>query len=97
MTAKTSDITDALDFAGLAELAYRRTDREGGYLSEVWDITLPDEETTVRLCDDDGQIILIVFTGGRAMLVAGEAKFSGALASPTFVAAALEQIIADYS
>lgn len=91
-----SQITEALDFAGLSEVAYRRTELEGG-IGEIWDITLPDEDTTVRVCEDDASVHVIVFTGGRAQLIDGEQKLSGKLASPVFVAATLEAIIEDYS
>lgn len=96
MTKTTSAIEEILDIAGLDEVACRRTDLEGGY-GEMWDITLPDEQATVRLFNDDGQINVIVFVRGRSMIIDGEMKFSHALAAPTYVAAALEQIIADYS
>lgn len=96
MTTTTSPITDILDIAGLFEVSNRRTDLEGGY-GEMWDITLPDEQTTIRVCDNDGQIWVIAFTGGHAQIIDGEQKFSGALAAPAFVAAALTEIIGYYS
>jgi protein tyrosine/serine phosphatase len=90
-----SHIAEILDFTGLTDVAYRRTDLEGG-LGEIWDITLPDEQTTIRVCDDDGQIHVIVLVG-RGQLIDGEQKFSHRLAAPAFVAAALEAIVADYT
>lgn len=38
-------------------------------------------ETTARLADDDGRVILYVFTGGRAMLLSEQATFTPGLAS----------------
>ena len=96
MTKTASHIEEILDAAGLVEVAYRRTDIDGG-LGEIWDIALPDEDTTIRLCEDDGQIHLIVFVGGRAKLIDGEQKFGGKLAAPMFVATAVEAIIEDYA
>lgn len=95
MTTTLSTIEEVLDIAGLSEVAYRRTDRECGY-GQVWDITLPDEQTTVRVADDDGQIFIIALTNG-AMLEDGKQTFSHAFAAPTFVAAALTEIIGYYS
>lgn len=96
MTKTMSHISEILDIAGLVEVAYRRTDIECG-LGEMWDITLPDAETTIRVYDNDGRIELIAFTGGRAQLIDGEATFSGAMAAPTFVAAAIDEMIGYYS
>lgn len=96
MPKTASQIEDILDIAELSEVAYRRTELEGG-LGQIWDITLPDEQTTVRLCEDDMTLYLYVFTGGRAMINDGEQRFAGRLAAPPFVAAALEAVIGDYS
>lgn len=60
-----STITEILEVAELIEVAYPRPELAGGY-GEIWDITLPDEQTTIRLVDDDGVVVLYVFTGGRA-------------------------------
>lgn len=90
-----SHITDILEAAELAEVAYPRPELAGGY-GEIWDITLPDEQTTIRLVDDDGVVVLYVFTGGRAQIESGRMTFRHNLAAPTYVAAALEQIVADY-
>lgn len=94
MSTQTSYITEILDLTDYAEVAYRRTDMEGG-LGEIWDITLPDDESTVRVCDDDGTIRVYLFTGGKAQLIAGEATFSHHLAAPGFVAMVIDQLVAD--
>lgn len=91
---KTSYVTEILELTDYAEVAYRRTDMEAG-LGEIWDITLPDEESTVRICDDDGTIRVYLFTGGRAMINEGEATFSRHLAAPGFVAMVVDQLVAD--
>ena len=95
MTTTTSYIEEILDIAGIAAVAYRRTDMEGG-LGEIWDITAPDDSATVRVIDNDGQIDVYLFTGGRAQLEAGRITFGHTFAAPTYVAAALEQIVADH-
>lgn len=91
-----SNIEEALDIAGLGEVAYRRTELEGG-LGEIWDITLPDEQTTIRVGDDDGLVFLYVFTGGGAQIDSGKMTFRHNMAAPTYVAMMLEQLVADYS
>lgn len=91
-----SHIADILDAAGLTDVAYRRTDLEYGH-GEFWDITLPDEDTTIRLIDDDGQIHVYLFTGGRAQIESGHATFARRLAAPEFVAMVVDQLVADYT
>ena len=85
MTKTMSHIEEVLDLTDYAEVAYRRTELEGG-LGEIWDITLPDEQTTIRICQDDGTIYVYVFVNGRAMILDAEAQFSHQLAAPMYVA-----------
>jgi hypothetical protein len=64
---------------------------------EMWDITSPDDEATVRIVvDNDGQVEIYLFTGGKAQLESGRMTFRHQLAAPAFVAAAVDQIVADY-
>lgn len=65
-----------------------------GY-DEIWDITLPEEETTIRVCDDDGQITVYLFTG-PAQIESGRMTFLHNLAAPTYVAMVIDQLVADY-
>ena len=95
MTTTTSYIEEILDIAGLAAVAYRRTDLECG-LGEMWDITAPDDSATVRVLDNDGQIMVLLFTGGRAQILDGQMTFDHTFAAPAYVAAALDQIVADH-
>ena len=95
-TTALSHIEEILDIAGLSEVAYRRAELEGG-LGQMWDITLPDEETTIRLIDDDGQVVVYLFTGGRAQIESGKMTFRHQMAAPTYVAMMLDQLVADYS
>jgi len=90
-----SPIRDILDITAYAEVAYRRTDLECGF-GEMWDITTPDEQTTIRLCDNDGQIELYLFTGGRAQINSGSMTFRHHMAGPIYVAAALDQLAAEF-
>lgn len=92
MTATLSHIEEILDIAGLTDVAYERAD----FNIPAWDITLPDEETTIRVCDDDGQIEVYLFTGGRAQIESGRMTFRHRMAAPTYVAAMLDQLVADY-
>lgn len=92
MTTKMSYIEECLAESDYSEVAYRRI----GFGYETWDITGPDEDATVRLCDNDGQIELYLFTGGRAMIESGQMTFRHNLAAPAFVAAAVDQVVADY-
>lgn len=96
MTKTMSHIEEIIDIAGLSEVAYRRTELEGG-LGQMWDITLPDEQTTIRLIDDDGTVVIYLFTGGRAQIESGKVTFRHRMAAPTYVAMMLEQLVADYS
>lgn len=96
MTTTISHIQEVLELTDYAEVAYRRAELEGG-LGEIWDITLPDEQTTIRICENDGTIDVLTFINGRAMLVDGEASFSGQLAAPMYVAMVVDQLVADYS
>lgn len=89
-------IEEVLDIAGLSEVAYARPELAGG-LGEIWDITLPNEETTIRLCHTDGEVDLYIFTGGRAQIEDGHARFIRQMAAPDYVAMMLDQIVADYS
>jgi hypothetical protein len=89
---KTSAIEEIIELSDYSEVAYRRI----GFGMETWDITSPDDEATVRICDDDGQIEVYLFTNGRAMIESGRMTFRHNLAAPTFVAAAVDQIVADY-
>jgi hypothetical protein len=92
--AKTiTTIEQILDTAGLYDVAYHRAD----FNTPAWDITLPDEETTIRVCDDDGEIVVYLFTGGRAQIESGRMTFRHRMAAPTYVAAALNQLVADYT
>lgn len=95
-TTTQSHIEEILDIAGLAEVAYPRPDLAGG-CGEMWDITLPDEQTTIRLIDDDGQVVVYLFTGGRAQIESGQMTFRHRMAAPTYVAMMIEQLVADYS
>lgn len=91
-TTTASYIEEILDHSNVGEVAYRRI----GFGLETWDIAAPDEDVTIRISDDDGLIIVTLFTGGRAMLEAGRMTFSRNLAAPAFVASAIDQIAADY-
>lgn len=95
MTATMSHTQEILDIAGLSEVAYPRLDLAPHM--DMWDITLPDEETTIRVLDDDGEIVVYLFTGGRAQIESGRMTFRHWLAAPTYVAMMLEQLVADYS
>lgn len=89
---KTSAIEEILELSDYSEVAYRRI----GFGMETWDITTPDECATIRICDDDGEINIYLLTNGRAMIESGRMTFRHNLAAPTFVAAAVDQIVADY-
>lgn len=88
-----SNIREAIERSTYAEVAHLRTDLG----ADIWDIISPDEWTTIRVAADDETIVLYVFTGAKAMVNAGEMHFRGALATPDYVAAALDQIVTDYS
>lgn len=90
-----SHIQECIELTDYAEVAYPRPDLAGG-CDEIWDITLPDEETTIRVCDDDGQISVYLFTGGRAQIESGRMTFRHNLAAPTYVAMVIDQLVADY-
>lgn len=90
--AKLSYIEECLAESDYSEVAYRRI----GMGLEMWDITGPDEEATIRIVDNDGQIEIYLFTNGRAMIESGHMTFRHNLAAPAFVAAAIDQIAADY-
>lgn len=94
MSTRQSYISEILELTDYMEVAYRRTDMEGG-IGEIWDITLADEQSTVRICDDDGTIRVYLFTGGRAQINSGEATFARHLAAPGFVAMVIDQLVAD--
>ncbi len=96
MTTTMSHIEEILDIAGLSEVAYPRPELAGG-CGDMWDITLPDEETTIRLIDDDGDVVVYLFTGGRAQIESGRMSFRHRMAAPDYVAMMLEQLVADYS
>lgn len=96
MTKTISHVEEILELTDYAEVAYRRTDMEGG-LGEIWDIMLPDEQTTIRICQDDLTIYVYVFINGRAMILDAEASFSHQLAAPMYVAMVVDQLVADYS
>jgi hypothetical protein len=95
-TSTQTTVEEILDIAGLSEVAYPRPELTGGSC-EMWDITLPDEETTIRLIDDDGQVVIYLFTGGRAQIESGRMTFRHRMAAPTYVAMMLDQLVADYS
>jgi hypothetical protein len=92
MAAAITYLQECLAESEYSEVAYRRI----GLGVEAWDITSPDEDVTVRLCDNDGQIEVYLFTGGKAQICSGQMTFRHALAAPAFVAQAVDQIIADY-
>ena len=92
MAAAITYLQECLAESEYSEVAYRRI----GLGVEAWDITSPDDEATVRICDNDGQIEVYLFTNGRAMIESGRMTFRHNLAAPTFVAAAVDQIVADY-
>lgn len=89
---KMSYVEEILELSDYSEVAYRRI----GMGMEMWDITSPDEDATVRICDNDGQIEVYLFTNGRAMIESGQMTFRHNLAAPALVAAAVDQIVADY-
>lgn len=93
MNTTVSHIQECLELSDYSEVAYRRI----GFGMETWDITLPDEETTIRVCDDDGLIVVYVFSGGRAQIESGRMTFRHNLAAPTYVAMVIDQLVADYS
>ena len=98
MTKTMSNAEEILDIAGLSEVSYRRPELErADWAKCVWDITLPDEETTIRLIDDDGQVVVYLFTGGRSQIESGKMTFRHRMAAPTYVAMMLEQLVADYT
>lgn len=90
-----SHIQDCIELTDYAEVSYPRPDLAGG-CGEIWDITLPDEQTTIRVCDDDGQISIYLFTGGRAQIESGRMTFRHNLAAPGYVAMVIDQLVADY-
>lgn len=89
---KTSYIEEILEESDYSEVAYRRI----GMGMEMWDITGPDEDATIRIVDNDGQIDVYLFTGGKAQIESGKMTFRHQLAAPAFVASAIDQIAADY-
>lgn len=89
---KVTYIEEILEESEYSEVAYRRI----GMGLEVWDITGPDEEATIRIVDNDGLIEVYLFTGGRAQIESGKMTFRHNLAAPAFVAAAIDQVAADY-
>lgn len=91
-----SHVEEILDIAGLSEVAYPRPEMAGG-CGEIWDITLPDEETTIRVCDWEGVVDVYLFTGGRAQIEDGHMTFRRHMAAPMYVAMFLEQLVADFS
>ena len=95
MTKTTSHIEEILDIAGLSEVAYPRPDLAPHL--DMWDITTPDEDTTIRILNDDGDVIVYLFTGGRAQIESGKMTFRHQMAAPTYVAMMLEQLVADYA
>lgn len=95
ITKAISHIEEILDIAGLSEVAHPRQDLAPHM--DMWDITLPDDETTLRILNDDGDVIVYLFTGGRAQIESGKMTFSHRMAAPTYVAMMLEQLVADYS
>lgn len=90
--SKVTYIEEILEESEYSEVAYRRI----GMGLEVWDITGPDEEATIRIVDNDGLIEVYLFTGGRAQIESGKMTFRHNLAAPAFVAAAIDQVAADY-
>lgn len=92
MTTTLSHIEEIIELSDYSEVAYRRI----GFGYETWSITSPDEDVTVQISDDDGNIIVYLFTGGRAQIESGRMTFRHNLAAPAFVAAAVDQIIRDY-
>lgn len=96
MAAKISHIQEVLELTDYAEVAYRRPELEGG-LGEIWDIELPDGQTLIRICQDDGTIYLYVFVNGRARIEAGRMEFRHNLAAPVYVAMMVDQLVGDYS
>lgn len=96
MTTTISHIQEVLELTDYAEVAYRRPELEGG-LGEIWDITLPDEQTTIRIVNDDGTIYVYVFVNGRAQIEDGRMEFRHALAAPVYIAMVVDQLVADYS
>jgi hypothetical protein len=95
-TSTQTTVEEILDIAGLSEVAYCVSRRSPGYL-DIWEVTLPDEQTTIRLIDDDGEIVVYVFIGGRAQIEDGRMTFRHQMAAPMYVAMMLEQLVADYS
>ena len=93
MTKTISHIEEVLELTDYAEVAYRRTELEGRRC-EIWDITLPDEQTTIRIREDDGTIYVYVLVNGRVQTVHGWMEFRCA---PAYVALVLDQLVADYS
>jgi len=56
------------------------------------DVRISDDRT-LRLWDDDGEITLVMLTGGAAMIEDGRMRFSHAFADPVFVAATIVRLI----
>lgn len=76
------DIAAAFEFAGLTA----QPNRWGQMQARL------DEDRLVRVVEDDTVITVLLLTGGRAELNAGEAHLSGRLANPTTIAAVIEAL-----
>jgi len=57
-------------------------------------ITLPDEEHTIRVSEEDGTFYLYVLSGGRAQLLHTALRFSG-IAAQAALLASLDAIVAE--
>lgn len=91
---QTLDIAEVLDIAtenGSRPFAawVKVTENSHGGI----DIANANSGETFRVAVDDGRVALHVFTGGRAMLLAGSQEFSGSFARPVFVASALADLL----
>ena len=65
----------------------------GIHVHPRWGDVRISDDRTLRLWDDDGEITLVMLTGGAAMIEDGRMRFSHAFADPVFVAATIVRLI----
>lgn len=79
----TADIAEAFALAGLT----LERSEWGHALARL------DEDWTLQVSQDDNAFHVVVFSGGRRMMIASEVTVSGAAANPVTLAAIMESMI----